>query len=61
MIGLTLCSGKLHTDDTPVRVLAPGRGKTRQARFWVYCGDESHPFTVFDYTPNHSRDGRRSS
>ena len=25
--------------------------------FWVYCGDESHPFMVFDYTPNHSRDG----
>lgn len=57
MIELTLHSDKLQTDDTPVRVLAPGRGKTRQARFWVYCGDEAHPFTVFDYTPSRSRDG----
>jgi len=57
MIELALRSGKLHTDDTPVRVLAPGRGKTRQARFWVYCGDEAHPFNVFDYTPSRSRDG----
>ena len=30
-------SDKIHTDDTPVNVLEPGRGKTRKARFWVYC------------------------
>ena len=24
---------------------------------WVYLGDRDHPYTVFDYTPNHSRDG----
>ena len=24
---------------------------------WVYLGDREHPYTVFDYTPNHSRDG----
>jgi hypothetical protein len=40
-----------------VRVLAPGTGKTREARFWVYWGDEAHPFVVFDYTPSRSRDG----
>lgn len=57
MVALTLCSKKLHTDDTPVKVLEPGRGKTREARFWVYCGDDEHPFVVFDYTPNRSRDG----
>ena len=27
----------IWTDDTPIRVLAPGRGKTREARFWVYA------------------------
>ena len=29
----------LHTDDTPIRTLAPGTGKTRLARFWVYAVD----------------------
>jgi transposase len=57
MILLALRSGKLHTDDTTIRVLDPGRGKTREARFWVYYGDDEHPLVVFDYTPNRSRDG----
>jgi transposase len=57
MTSHVLQSGKIHTDDTPIRVLAPGTGKTRTARFWVYLGDDAHPFTVFDYTPNRSRDG----
>jgi len=52
-----LASRKLHTDDTPIRVLDPGKGKTRTARFWVYLGDDEQPFTVFDYTPSRSRDG----
>jgi hypothetical protein len=47
----------VHTDDTPIRVLDPGRGKTREARFWVYYGDDAHPFVVFDYTASRSRDG----
>ena len=50
-------SRKIHTDDTPVNLLDPGRGKTRTARFWVYVGDDAHPFTVFDFTPSRSRDG----
>ncbi|MFZ4411081.1 MAG: IS66 family transposase, partial [Paracraurococcus sp.] len=29
----------IWTDDTPIRVLAPGHGKTRQARVWVYAHD----------------------
>ncbi|MFK4046877.1 IS66 family transposase [Roseomonas mucosa] len=29
----------IWTDDTPIRVLAPGRGKTREARFWIYAHD----------------------
>ena len=24
---------------------------------WVYIGDKDHPYTVFDYTPTHARDG----
>jgi transposase len=48
---------KLHTDDTPVRVLEPGRGKTRTARFWTYVGHGEHAHVVFDYTPSRARDG----
>jgi transposase len=31
---------KLHADDTPVPVLAPGTGKTKQGRLWVYVRDD---------------------
>ena len=31
---------KLHGDDTPVPVLAPGNGRTKTARLWVYVRDE---------------------
>ena len=30
----------IHTDDTPVAVLAPGLGRTRTGRIWVYLLDE---------------------
>ena len=30
----------LHGDDTPVPVLAPGTGKTKTGRLWVYLRDE---------------------
>ncbi len=52
-----LASRVLHTDDTPVDVLEPKSGKTREGRFWVYVGDGAHPQVVFDYTPNRKRDG----
>lgn len=29
-------AGKVHADDTPVKVLAPGNGKTKTGRLWVY-------------------------
>jgi len=38
---------KLHTDDTPIPVLAPGTGKTRQARLWTYVRDD-RPAGVHD-------------
>lgn len=31
---------KLHADDTPVPMLAPGQGKTQTARLWTYVRDE---------------------
>ena len=30
----------IHADDTPVNVLAPGTGRTRTGRLWVYLRDE---------------------
>lgn len=40
LIGSTVMAQPvLHTDDTPIRTLAPGSGKTRLSRFWVYAVD----------------------
>jgi transposase len=52
-----LRSQVIWTDDTPVPVLDEKRDTTRQGRLWTYIGDRDHPFTVFDYTPDHSRAG----
>jgi len=30
----------VHADDTPIPVLAPGRGKTKTGRLWTYVRDE---------------------
>jgi transposase len=35
-----MCAERLHADDTPVPVLAPGLGRTRTGRLWVYLRDE---------------------
>ena len=49
---------KLHADDTPVPVLAPGRGKTKTGRLWTYVRDDrpaadATPAAVwFAYTPD---------
>ena len=35
-----LAADKLHGDDTPVSVLAPGKGRTKTGRLWVWVSDE---------------------
>ena len=52
-----LGSKAVQTDDTPVPVLDPALPRTRTGRIWTYVGDDDHPYTVYDYTPNRSRDG----
>jgi transposase len=52
-----LSSNVMQTDDTPVGVLDRALSRTRTGRIWTYVGDKEHPFTVYDYTPNRSRDG----
>jgi transposase len=51
-------SGKLHADDTPVPVLAPGNGKTKTGRLWTYVRDDrpaggrAAPAVWFAYSPD---------
>jgi hypothetical protein len=33
------------------------KGKTANARMWVYVGDDGYPYNVFDFTLNRGRDG----
>ena len=37
----TMDGNKLHADDTPIAVLAPGNKKTKTDRLWVYVRDDS--------------------
>lgn len=55
MVRRVLTSHVVHTDDTVMPMLAPE--KARQARMWVYTGDEDHPYNVFDFTLSRARDG----
>jgi transposase len=53
-----MSASKLHGDDTPVPVLCPGRGTTKQGRLWTYVRDDSPagssepPAVFFRYTPD---------
>ena len=56
----------IHADDTPIPVLAPGNGKTKTGRLWVYLRDErphagscgthasgmTPPAVLYRYTPD---------
>jgi transposase len=53
-----MSASKLHADDTPVPVLAPGNGKTKTGRLWTYVrddrpwGDVTAPAVWFTYSPD---------
>lgn len=53
-----MAAHKLHADDTPVPVLAPGTGKTKTGRFWTYVRDDrpagsgEPPAVLFQYSPD---------
>ena len=58
-IGTHVFSGsKVHGDDTPVPVLAPGLGRTKTGRLWTYvrddrpAGSQVSPAVLFRYTPD---------
>jgi transposase len=52
-----MAAGKIHADDTPVPVLAPGNSKTKTGRLWTYVRDDrpsgstTPPAVWFAYTP----------
>jgi transposase len=58
-----LAASKLHADDTPVPVLAPGMGRTKTARLWTYvrddrpAADDTPPAVWFAYSED--RKGER--
>jgi transposase len=58
-----MASPVLHTDDTTINALAPGLGRTRIARFWVYAIDPRSwagtgpPAAFYRYSPD--RKGER--
>ena len=54
---LILQSQVIHTDDTSIKMLQPGRGTTQTAKFWPYLGDWLHPYAVYDFTLTRERDG----
>ena len=55
---MCMAASKLHADDTPVPVLAPGNGKTKTGRLWTYvrddrpAGDTAAPAVWFAYSPD---------
>ncbi|EES3797877.1 TPA: IS66 family transposase [Escherichia coli] len=50
---------KVHTDDTPVKVLAPGRKKAKTGRIWKYVRDilQADAFTGYDRLFSAEREG----
>jgi len=53
-----LAATKLHADDTPVPVLAPGKGRTQTGRLWAYVRDDrpssgaDPPAVIYRYSPD---------
>lgn len=53
-----LAGARVHADDTPMPMLAPGRGKTQTARFWAYLRDDrpfagpDPPAVFYEFTPD---------
>ena len=61
-----LSARKLHADDTPVPVLAPGTGKTKTGRLWSYvrdyrpAGSTDPPAVLFCYSPDRKSEHPRA-
>src|SRR6202522_899305 len=60
-----MAASKLHADDTPVPLLAPGNGRTKIGRLWTYVrddrpwGDTTAPAVWFAYSPDRKGENPR--
>jgi transposase len=57
LVAEVLQSRAVHTDDTPVKMQELITHHLHTSRLWVYLGDTSHPYNVFDFTLTRKRDG----
>ena len=55
MVNRVRQSHVVATDDTTFPMQSTG--KTQSARMWVYVGDETNPYNVFDFTRDRGRQG----
>lgn len=55
MAWLILQSKVIHTDDTKIKMLAPGI--CQECKFWPYLGDWMHRYVVYDFTLDRTRNG----
>ena len=54
MLKMVLKSGNIFVDETPIKVLLPGKGKAHQGYMWVIVGGKSSdpPYRVYDFHMN---------
>ena len=52
-----LASVVINADETEVRMLKPGHGKTITGYLSGYAGDADHRYVFYDFRPSRSRDG----
>jgi transposase len=57
MRSLVLQSAVVLADETPVKMLVPGLGKTKTTYLWAVLGGEQYPYTTFSFTEDRSRAG----
>lgn len=51
-----LSRGVIFTDDSPVDMLQEGRGRTKEARMWVYVGGCGPAYRFFDFTEDRRKE-----
>jgi hypothetical protein len=54
---LALKSSVVQADETPVKMLAPGQGRTSTTYLWAVLGGQQYPYTTFSFTESRSRAG----
>jgi transposase len=54
MKSIILKSGNVFVDETPVRMLVPGKGKTQEAYVWVLVGGKAKdpPYRIYEFFEN---------